>query len=144
MLLQSLQERAGSLRWGRGVKGWEGEGVVLEPQPSRQSGTHCFLSLPSRHRLILSHTLGYAHTQSSSKIKTSPSDSPSILRQLFVLFFFFFLHLVSSGLVDQHAHISPGSCKRVHSGTDRSGQIRASSLQGSRGETQQQTHLWTI
>lgn len=139
MLLQSLQERTGSLR--EGLKGWESEGVTLEPQPSRLSGTHCFLSLPFLHFCILSHT--HLDTQSSSRIKISPSDSVSTLQQLLVLFSFFFflyLQLVSSGLVDQHAHISPGSCKRVHSGTDRSEQIRALSLQGSRVETQQ-THL---
>lgn len=69
------------------------------------------------------------HTHIAGRDVKNPSSDLLSLLQL-ALLNVLFLHLVSSGLVDHHAHISLGSCKRVHSRTDRSGQSTASFLQG--------------
>lgn len=91
---------------------------------------------------LLISSLSHTH-KAAAKFRHHPQIHYLLYDSSLFSFFFFFFNLVSSGLVGQHAHVSFGSCKRVHSRTDRSGQSRASSLRGSRVETQQ-TRLWTI
>lgn len=125
MLLQSLQERAGSLR---------GVGFSrLQPWPSRQIGALSLLFPP----LLTSHFISLSNTHTKQQQNLDITLKFTIYSTTALCSGFFFFHLVSSGLVGQHAHVSFGSCKRVHSRTDRSGQSRASSLRGSSVETQQ-------
>ena len=118
--------------WGEG--GVHGvEEIILAAQPSRQSGAHSSLFTPT---LLTSH---FTYTQKAgAKLRHHPWIHYLLYGSSFVLI----LHLISSGLVDQHAHSSLGSCKRVCSRTDRSGWSRALLLKSSRVETQQ-TRLWT-
>lgn len=88
MLLQSLQERTGSLRGLNGVVGGGVEGVKLELQLSGQKWDTLLSLTPISSP---PHFNSVAHTRkAAAKIKTSSSDSLSTLRQLFVLFFFLF------------------------------------------------------
>lgn len=98
---------------------------VLKAQPSRKSGT----KNSSTFSLHVSFDL--SHTQKAAKLRHHPQIDSLLYNSAFDLL----LHLVSSGLVDQHARVGLGSCKRVHSMTDRPGQSRASSLKGSKVET---------
>lgn len=96
MLLQSLQERTGSLRGLNGVVGGGGvEGVKLELQLSGQKWDTLLSLTPISSP---PHFNSVAHTRkAAAKIKTSSSDSLSTLRQLFVLFFFFAFGFIRFG-----------------------------------------------